>query len=70
MTDLFKVRIRKVGTSLGVLIPFERLKEADLVEGDEVELALLSHKKDFSGFGIARDYTISFVRDKKVRDFR
>ena len=68
MSQTFKVKIRDVGTSVGVIIPQQKLREAHLSVGDEVELALLSPKKDLSGFGIAKKWG-KFVRDKKTREF-
>ena len=70
MGELFKAKLRKIGTSTGVLIPQERLIEIDANIGDEIELAILPHKKDTSGFGIAKKFTIAFTRDKKVRSFK
>ncbi|HLC97988.1 MAG TPA: hypothetical protein VJC21_04370 [Candidatus Nanoarchaeia archaeon] len=69
MAELFKTKIRRVGTSVGVLIPREHIAEARLHVGEEVEIALLSHK-DLSGFGFAKGYRVSFQRDKRIRDFR
>lgn len=69
MTELFKAKVRRVGSSLGVLIPREKIREINFQEGDELELALLPHTKDFSGFGIARRARVPFLRDKKVRRF-
>lgn len=69
MTELLKVKVRRIGTSLGVLLPQKNLYEKHVQEGDEVELALLTHPKDFSGFGLARKAIIPFVRDKKARHF-
>lgn len=70
MAELFKTKIRRVGTSVGVLIPREQIAEAHLQVGAEVEMALLPHKKDLSGFGFAKRYRVSFQRDKRIRDFR
>lgn len=69
MTEAFKVKVRRVGSSLGVLLPRERIHEVHLQEGDELELAILPHTKDFSGFGIVRRARVPFSRDKKVRRF-
>lgn len=63
------VKLRKIGTSVGVIIPKEQLREAEANVGDEIEIAILPHKKDFSLFGIANGFTEPFVRDKKVRSF-
>lgn len=69
MAELFKVKVRRIGTSLGVLLPQERLKEAEIGEGEELEIAILPHVKDLSGFGMARNFKIPFKRDKKDRQF-
>lgn len=68
MTQLLKVKVRKVGTSLGVLIPNEAIREAQIEEGDEIEIAMVTHMKDLSGYGIAKDAAL-FVREKKTRYF-
>ena len=68
MTEAFKGRIRMIGTSAGILIPKDKLNEAEVCVGDIVELAILPHKKDLSGFGIAKKFTKPFFRDKKVRN--
>ncbi|HLC97205.1 MAG TPA: hypothetical protein VJC21_00270 [Candidatus Nanoarchaeia archaeon] len=69
MAELFKAKIRRVGTSVGVLIPREHIAKARLQVGEEVEIALMPHK-DLSGFGFAKRYKVSFQRDKRIRDFR
>ncbi len=45
MSDLFKAKVRKVGTSLGVLIPKQVIEEEEIKEGQEVELSLLKRRK-------------------------
>ena len=45
MTELFTAKIRKVGTSLGVLIPKEIIKEEKLREGQKIELSLLKRRR-------------------------
>ena len=45
MSELFKVKVRKVGTSLGVLIPKQITKQERIKEGQEVELSLLKRRK-------------------------
>jgi len=32
-------------------------------------MVIHKNKKDFSGFGIAKNFKIPFKKDKKVRDF-
>ena len=38
---LFKSKVRRVGTSLGVLIPKEFVEKEKIKEGEEVEVSLL-----------------------------
>ena len=44
--QIFETKIRKVGTSFGVLIPKEGIVEDHLKDGSKVSVAIL--KKDFS----------------------
>lgn len=43
--SLFKTKVRRVGTSLGVLLPKELAKKEHIKEGEEIELALLKKRK-------------------------
>ncbi len=70
MTNVFKSIVRQVGTSKGILIPQEELKNAEIELGDEIEIAILTHKKDLSGFGLTKDFKVPFTRDKKDREFK
>lgn len=45
MPALFKVKVRKVGSSLGVLIPKEFVKKEKIKEGEEIEVSLLKQRK-------------------------
>ena len=45
MSDLFKAKVRRVGTSLGVLIPKEIVEVERIKEGQEIELSLLKRRK-------------------------
>jgi len=45
MGEIFKTKIRRIGTSFGVLIPKKILKADKIKVGDEVELALLKKKR-------------------------
>ncbi len=45
MSELFKAKVRKVGTSLGLLIPKEIAKQEKIKEGQEVEISLLKKRK-------------------------
>ena len=45
MAEMFKAKVRKVGTSFGVLIPMEVIAKERIKEGEEVELSLIRRKK-------------------------
>ncbi len=45
MESLFKVKVRRIGTSFGVLIPKKLLKENKIKLGEEIEIALLKRQK-------------------------
>lgn len=45
MDEIFKTKVRKIGTSFGVLIPKRMIKENRIKLGEEVELALLKKQK-------------------------
>jgi antitoxin component of MazEF toxin-antitoxin module len=53
---LFKVKVRRIGTSLGVLIPKKLIKNKRIKVGEEIEIALLKKRKDLitKFFGIAK----------------
>lgn len=69
MAELFKTKVRQVGTSLGVLIPKEIVRKDSLEKGAEIEVAIL--KKDMrlidEAFGSAKKARLSFKRDRKDR---
>ena len=44
MAEMFKAKVRKVGTSFGVLIPMEIITKEKIKEGEEIELSLLKKK--------------------------
>ena len=69
MVGVFITKIRKIGSSAGVLIPQDELYQTQTHIGDTVKIAILPKKKDFSGFGFAKNARVPFKRDKKVRDF-
>jgi len=56
-----KTRIRRVGNSLGLVIPSDEIGRLELSEGDEVEMDLVK-KERISGFGI--------LRGKKLKPFK
>ncbi len=69
MPEMFKAKVRKVGTSLGVLIPKEIAKREKIKEGEEVEVGLLRARKVdavLKLFGTAKG-TKPFVRDREDR---
>lgn len=45
MAEMFKAKVRKVGTSFGVLIPMEIISNEGIKEGEEVELSIIRRKK-------------------------
>ena len=45
MSDLFKAKIRRVGTSLGILIPKGIIEEEKIKAGQEVKVSLLKQRK-------------------------
>ena len=66
MPEVFKTKIRKVGTSLGVLIPKELIEKQKIKEGEEVEIGVLKQKKleeVLKLFGTAKG-TKPFERDR------
>ena len=57
MPETFTVKVRKVGTSLGVLIPKGIVEMEQIKEGEEIEVSLIKKKvlKDvLELFGTAR----------------
>ncbi len=68
MESIFKAKVRKIGTSLGVLIPKEFIEESSVKEGEEIELALLKRRKELvmSSFGVAKGAR-HFHRDRRDR---
>lgn len=71
MTDVLKAKLRKIGGSVGILIPQERLEALDVAVGDEIEVALLRHRDEKQVqkmFGIVK-HAKPFVRDKTMREF-
>lgn len=45
MGGVFKVKVRKIGTSFGVLIPKKILELDKIKEGEEIEMTILKKKK-------------------------
>ena len=68
LMSMFKAKVRRVGTSMGVIIPNEIIKEQNIKEGKEIELFLPSKNNKLieKYFGIDRGAK-PFERDRKVR---
>ena len=70
MGTMTNVRIRKVGTSFGVLLPMDVINKEDLREGEEIEIVIL--KKNLrllnEAFGSAKNAKFKFERDHKNRE--
>ena len=45
MAELFTAKVRKVGTSLGVLIPKEYAMQEKIKEGEEIEIGIVKRRK-------------------------
>jgi ABC-type proline/glycine betaine transport system substrate-binding protein len=45
MVEMFRVKVRKVGDSLGFLIPKEIADKEKIKEGEEVNVSVLKEKK-------------------------
>ena len=72
MPEIFEAKLRKIGSSVGVLIPQDHLKSLQAEIGDTVEVGLLKHRKRkeiLEGFGMAKGFREPFQRDKKARNF-
>ncbi len=71
MTDLVKAKLRRIGSSVGILIPKEKLESLHVDVGDEIEIAVLKQRDEKElekMFGIAKGAG-SFIRDKTAREF-
>jgi len=70
MVETFKVKVRNVGTSLGVLIPKEIVEKERVKNGEEIEVSILRRNlKDIMKlFGTAKDAS-RFERDRTEREF-
>jgi hypothetical protein len=69
MAKTFKTKVRKVGTSFGVLIPKDVVDRENIREGEEVTVGLLKVRKVedvLKLFGSA-GHAKSFRRDRKDR---
>ena len=68
MTEIFKTKVRSVGTSLGILLPKEVIRGEGIKEGEQIEVAIL--KKNLrlieEAFGKAKNAS-KFKREHKDR---
>ena len=72
MSEPFQAKLRRIGTSIGILLPNEQLNAIGSDVGDEVEVVLLRHRKNKDiekGFGMGKNFSKHFARDKKTREF-
>lgn len=70
LPETFKAKVRRVGTSLGFLIPKEIAEREGIREGEEVQVGLLKKnrlKLIEEAFGIAKGAK-PFERDRTERD--
>lgn len=69
MGKLFSVKVRSVGTSLGVLIPKEIIVEENIKEGEHIEISIM--KKNLrllkEAFGSAKGAKLKFERNHRDR---
>ena len=56
METIFKAKVRRIGSSLGILIPKGLIDKKSVKEGDEIEFALLKRRKELITklFGVAK----------------
>lgn len=69
MPEMFKAKVRRVGTSLGVLIPKDLAEKEKIKEGEIVDVGLLKENRMKileKAFGSARGAK-PFVRDRTDR---
>jgi antitoxin component of MazEF toxin-antitoxin module len=72
MSDVFEAKLRKVGNSLGIIIPNEMVRELGFGDGDTIQVAIPStntksrNRKLMALVGVEKD-TGPFKRDKGDR---
>jgi antitoxin component of MazEF toxin-antitoxin module len=67
MGELVKVKVRRIGDSLGVLIPKKLIDENKIKEGEEIEISVLKQRKRLikEALGMFKDGPyVSFEREK------
>lgn len=64
MVELFKSKVRSVGTSLGILLPSEIVRKENIKKGEEIEVSILKRNLRLikSSFGIDKG-TKKFERE-------
>lgn len=68
MKSLKNLKIRKIGTSKGIIIPAGILKELDVDLGDSVDITICKSSKIREGWSEAfRDYATEVEEEDKVR---
>ena len=69
MAEMFKAKVRRVGSSLGVLIPKDYAEKEKIKEGETVDVGMLKQRRledVMKLFGTAGDAK-PFVRDRTDR---
>ena len=71
MMAMFKAKVRKVGTSMGVILPKEIVKEQNIKEGKEIEFFLPQKNSKLIEryFGSAKGAK-PFKRDRTIDKYR
>ncbi len=69
MGEVIDVKVRRIGTSLGVILPNRVVREEELEEGRTIEIVILkkNHALIEKMFGIAKNAKIPFKRDREER---
>ena len=70
MGELFKAKVRSVGSSLGILIPMNIARDEGIEEGTEIDVSLLKKNKKLidESFGMDKGkIKFKFKRDKTDR---
>ncbi len=69
MAELIEAKIRRVGTSLGVLIPMDVATRERIAEGENIEIAIIKRNSKLlsEAFGSAKNARFKFKRDMADR---
>ena len=69
--ELFKAKVRQVGTSLGILLPKSIIKEGHISKGEHIEVSILKERdKEIKKFFGSAKGTSKFKRDNTDREER